>query len=382
VRLRRPALAAAALAVAAACASAAGERSAAASDASGREPYLYVTNQNGASVSVISVADLAVVDRVDLRALGFGENAKPHDTAVEPDGSYWYVTLIGENRVLKFDRGNRLVGQAAMEVPGLVVVHPTDDLLLVGRSMTAVNPPSSIAFIRRSDMTLLDEVEVVFPRPHALAVHPSGRWAYTASLAENRAAAIEIESGAVALFDLPAPPVSADATPAEHAGHAPHTLVEFAIAPDGRTMVGSGEVSGELLVFDLGEPAAPRVVESAALGGAPWHPAFTPDGRWVYVPLHRANAVAVIDAGTWRVAARIESRGIAQPHGAAPSPDGRFVFVSNNNTGGEYVPSGPEPNAGTVVAIDVGAREIVAVLEVGPNATGLDTVPPRRAPAR
>ena len=179
------------------CASAPGAREsqpAAGASPAPAGPFLYVANQNGASVSILDLGERAEVARVDLQALGFGPNAKPHDTAVDPDGGHWYVTLIGENRVLRFDRSNRLVGQLEMEGPGLVVTHPTRDLLLVGRSMTAVDPPSSIALIRRSDMTLLDEVDVLFPRPHALAAGRDGRWAYTASLTANRIAANVIRS--------------------------------------------------------------------------------------------------------------------------------------------------------------------------------------------
>jgi DNA-binding beta-propeller fold protein YncE len=102
----------------------------------------------------------------------------------------------------------------------------------------------------------------------------------------------------------------------------------------------------------------------------------------VYVPLHLANAVAVVDASTWEVVARIDGRGLAQPHAAVASPDGRTVFVSNNNTGGEYVPEGPDPKAGTVVVIDVATRQIVDVIEVGPNATGMEIGPAPAAPGR
>jgi DNA-binding beta-propeller fold protein YncE len=381
--------AAAALAAVAGCASAGAAQSGSGSSgealrAESESPRLYVTNQNGASISVIDVERQEIVGRIDLQALGFGPNAKPHDIAAEPDGSYWYATLIGENRVVKFDRDGRMVGQAEMEVPGLAVAHPTEDLLLVGRSMTAVNPPSSIALIRRSDMTLLDEVDVVFPRPHALGVRPLGDRVYSASLAENRMAVIDPVAGDVELVELP--PVAAPAPEARaaadsahaamgHVGHTPHTVVEFAIAPDGRTMVAGGELSGVLLVFDLNDPDTPRVVRTIELGGSPWHPAFSPDGRWVWVPLHLANAVAVVDAASWEVVGRVEGRGLAQPHAVVVSPDGRFVFVSNNNTGGEYVANGPDPKAGTVVVIDAATRAIVEVLEVGANATGMDLVP-------
>ena len=339
---------------------------------------LYVTNQNGASVSVIDVGRREETARVDLQELGFGPNAKPHDTALEPDGSFWFVSLIGENRVLKFDRENNLVGQVEMEVPGLVVAHPTRDLLVVGRSMSAVNPPSSVALIRRSDMTLLDEIEVLFARPHANAVN--GRYAYSASLAENRIGVIDLDSGDVELIDLPQPATidTAGMEHAEHAGMTPHTLVEFAISPDHRWMVAGGQISGVLMVFDLADPAAPQLVQRVQIGGAPWHPAFTPDGRYVYVPLNRANQVAVVDTGTWEVVDRIEGRGIAEPHGAAPSPDGRWMFISNNNLEGTYVATGPDSAVGTVTVVDTDTREIVEVIEVGPYATGLETIPAAR----
>ncbi len=344
-------------------------------------PFVYVANQGAASVSVIDVDAHVEVARVDLQALGFGSNARPHDTAVEPDGSAWYVALIGENRVLKFDRDNRLIGQVEMEVPGLAVVHPDEDLLLVGRSMSAVNPPTSVAFVDREEMTLLEEVEVVFPRPHALVVR-SDDWAYSASLAENRLAAIQLDQRDVNLVDVPDPAATMAADTAgehtDHAGHTPHTLVEFAVSPDGTTMVAGGEISGELLVFDVSQPSIPRVVERVRLGGAPWHPAFAPDGRRVYVPLNRADAVAVVDASTWEVVGRVEGEGLAEPHGAAVSADGRWVFVSNNNTRGTYTPKGDDPEAGTVVVIDAATLEIVEVIEVGAHAAGLDTPPPAR----
>ena len=61
-----------------------------------------------------------------------------------PTAPPWYVTLIGANRVLKFDRSNRLVDSAVVEVPGLMALG-ADGTLYVGRSMNAVNPPQRIA---------------------------------------------------------------------------------------------------------------------------------------------------------------------------------------------------------------------------------------------
>lgn len=342
------------------CATAAGARDPAGSEA-GDGPYLYVTNQEAATVSVIDVDDRQVVETIDLQALGFSPNAKPHDTAVEPDGSHWYVSLIGENKVLRFNRGNDLVATYELEVPGLIVFDGMRDRLWVGRSMTAVNPPASIGVINPADGSV-EEIEVLFPRPHALAIAPQAGVVYVGSLAENRIAVVDAETGEAHVIDVPG----------EHV----HTLVQFALSPDGHRLVVGGEMSGELLVFDVSEPAEPVLVNAVELGGAPWDPVYTPDGRFVFVPLNRDDAVAVLDTSTWQVVDTIESEALAQPHGSAISPDGERVFVSNRNTAGTW-PGGGTPPEGNVLVIDAATHEILGVLKVGQYAAGMETVPPR-----
>ena len=164
---------------------------------------LYVVNQAGATISVIDQVRLAVDTVIDLRGLGFTANAKPHHIAVEADGSHWYVSLIGDGRVLKFDRSNKLLAQVRMETPGLLTLDPVHDSLYVGRSMTAVNPPKALGVIARRNFTLVDEQEIVIPRPHALAVTLDGKWVHTASLAENRIASVETATGRVTLTTIP-----------------------------------------------------------------------------------------------------------------------------------------------------------------------------------
>src|SRR5687767_13516085 len=168
-----------------------------------RSSKLYITNQGGASITVVDQTRLAVDTVIDLTKLGFTPNAKPHHTVVERDGSFWYATLIGDGRVLKFDHGNRLVAQVPMETPGLLAIDPAHDSLYVGRSMTAVNPPKSLGVIKRSSFEMVEEQEIGIPRPHALAASRDGKWVHTASLSENRFASLETATGRVTLTTLP-----------------------------------------------------------------------------------------------------------------------------------------------------------------------------------
>lgn len=327
-------------------------------------PFLYVANQDAASISVIDMTRNTVVTTVDLQQIGFSPNAKPHHVVVEPDGGHWYVSLIGENRVLKFDRQNEVVGQVELEVPGMLALDPESDRLYVGRSMTAVNPPSSIGVVDRSTMTLEEEVEVLFPRPHALALAPGGDHLYAASLAQNRFAVMDTETMEVGIETLDGPV---------------HTFVQFAVAPDGRTLAVTGQMSGQLLFFDVTNPVDPELLDTVAVGAGPWHPVYTPDGRYLYLGNKMDNAVAVVDAAERRVVTVVEGTGLAQPHGSAARPDGRYVYISNNNTRGHHPHGhGTATEPGTVIVIDTETQEIASVIQVGLNPTGIGAPPPMK----
>ena len=334
------------------------------------EHLLYVADQGEAMVSVIDMETNMVVRTVDLTALGFPRHALPHHIAVEPDGSHWYVSLIAGNAVLKFDRENRLVGQVEIEWPGLLALDPNSDRLYAARSMASVNPPHRLGVIRRSDMSL-EEMDVFIPRPHALVVGPGGKHVFTASLAVNQVAVVDPVEQSLELTTLE--------------GERPHVVIQFAISPDGRWMVGTTEITSKLFVFDLERVPDMTPVDAIDVGMAPWHPVYTFDGRWVYFGNNWDNTVTVVDMERRQVAEVIEGEGIAQPHGSAVSPDGRYVYIASRNlkmpeghtkASHVYRPRydlGNNARVGTVVVIDTSSQEIVKIIEVEDYASGLGT---------
>ncbi len=319
---------------------------------------LYACIQGAAKIAVIDMDTNLIIRTIDLQELGFTADSRPHHVAVEPDGSAFYVSLIGDDRVLKFNQQNELIDQIAFERPGMLVVSPTDSLLFVGRSMKAVNPPQRIGIVERDGMNI-EELDVFFPRPHALATDLTGTYVYVASLAENRMATVD---HAAEIPELQS--IEGDT----------HTLVQFAVSPDGQTMVVGGQLTGEFFFFDTSDPSDPTLDGSIQVGMAPWHPVFSPDGNFVWFGNKMGNRATVVDVAQRAVAATID--GLSEPHGAAISPDGRTVYISNNNLKGAYHgrymwQDGYLP--GVIAVIDTNTREITRMLEVGPNPTGLGT---------
>ncbi len=328
---------------------------------------LYMTNQDDATVSIIDAETRTLVETVDLQKMGFGPNAKPHHTQVEPDGSYWYVTLIGAGKVLKLDRSNRIVGSVDLEVPGLMALDPNNDVLLVARSMSAVNPPKRLAVIRRSDMKLQDEVDIFFPRPHALAIDPRGHYAYVGSLGVNQIASVRLADEEVTLVDVDGPY---------------HTLTQFSVSPDAHWLLATGSSSNSLLVFDISKEGAPKFSRSVPQVGGPFESAFTGDGRQVFVTNLDSNVVAVVDVASWKVSAVIRGPQFQQPHGIALSPDGQDFWVSNRfQGGGMHDHEGHHPTgSGTAVSICIATRTVDGEVSVGHYAAGVSAPHPASAP--
>lgn len=330
---------------------------------------VYVPNQNDASVSVIDAAGGAVVTTVDLRTLGFSANAKPHAVLAEPDGSAWYVTLIGDGFVAKLDREGHLLGKARMETPGMLALDPGRDRLYASRSMTAVSPPSSIGIIRRSDMRLLEELDVLVPRPHGIAADPATGRVYVSGLGENRIATVDAE-GRVELTEVPGPL---------------HAYVTFALSPDGRRLAASTQLTSRLLGFDV-STGAPRELGSAEVLPFGYQVAWSPDGRSVWLGNQRSGAVTEVDAGSWRVLGVVRDSAFAEPHGVAVSPDGGTVYVSSHGLqttpaaptpadtmhGGMHAGEGAGRGHGTLTLIDARTGTVRRVISVGRFATAID----------
>ena len=333
-------------------------------------PLLYVPNQDDALISVIDVNAKLVIRTIDLQndpGFNYSPNARPHDIEVEPDGSALYTSLIGDNAVVKIsvdnvDQTGEFVGQAAFETPGMLGLNPQNDQLFVGRSLSAVSPPRSIGEITRSSMSLRD-IEVVFQRPHALVVDPSGEFAHTASLSENRVLTVNTSTDEV-FFTILNAPFSA--------------FIHFALSPDGNQLAASGQESNQVMILNTSAPPGLSRVGSVEVGNQPWHPVWTPDGKRLYVGNREDNTVSVLDGdNNFAILQTISGNGLADPHGSAITPDGAYVFISNQNTSGAYTPRydlGNNENTGTVVVINTATNEIEKIIEVGRAPAGLSQI--------
>jgi len=339
----------------------------------GNVPYensvnrLYVCNQGAGMISVIDTDAKVVIRNIKLNELGYSSNPKPHDIAVEPNGEYWYVTLIGDGKVVKFDRNFQWVADVDFIAAGLLAMHPNKDLLYVGHTLSIPNVPQTIGVITRSTMTL-QEISLPFSRPHAMVADHSGQNIFFASLVQSVLATIDTDMNPEEIADLflingPA-----------------RTLVQMNISPDDQEIYISSQLEEQLLVFDSSDPSNLSLIDSVTVGQHPWHPKFTPDGTRVYVGNNISHTVSVVNTASRQELHHIGmgngSDGLAEPHGLVICPGGDYVYVTNRNKNlpGEYTPRydfGDNANAGTVVVINTMTNQIEKVIEIEQFPSGL-----------
>ena len=104
-----------------------------------------------------------------------------------------------------------------------------------------------------------------------------------------------------------------------------------------------------------------EIVRRFATDAGPYNVEVTADGKKLLISYKSAAAVGIWDLETGVELAKIpSSRRVT--HGVAISSDARYGFVSSEGIGGEH---------GTVDVFDMQTNELVATVEVGPQAGGI-----------
>ena len=339
---------------------------------------LYVSNQAAGQVVVIDVENLVVARTVSFEAYGGPMETNPHDTAVEPDGSAWYVSLINANRVLKYDAAtNDLVAEAVLDPtfkPGMLALDAQTDRIFAGRSFSDLSGGRSIYSIERAGM-MPTEFAIPYTRPHPIAVTNDGETLLSGSLADNVIASYDITGDEPELADQIT------------VGGPQKSFVHYAVSPDGGVAAITSQLSQELYFVDISDPENLSILGIAEVGEQPWHPTYSPDGSRVYVPNRLSNNVSVVDASdpaNPTVIQTIESEAFAMPHGSAITDDGRLLFVSSRNQSFEdgsfrYTPRyplGDNEAVGNVAVIDTQTFTVIKVLETEEFASGMSIYQP------
>ena len=280
-----------------------------------------------------------------------------------PDGKYWRYAL-GPDTLLG-------PGIFLGKFPASLDVTP-DGLyaFVVNFNLHGLMVPSSVSVVYTPTSTEVARVETC-TMPHGSRVSPNGLWQYSTCMMDDQLVEIDTRSFEVARrFGLALGkegPIALDQH-AMHAGHdmsGPMPMLQPSCSPtwaqpsvDGTKIYVACNKADEILEIDHAGWAVTRRFKT---GRGPYNMAVSPDGKYLVASLKQGAGVQVIDLASGETAFTARSS-TTVTHGVVVTPDSRYAFISNEGVGAA---------PGKVDIWDLGARVMVASVEVGQQAGGI-----------
>lgn len=303
------------------------------------QPFLYVTNQNANSVSIVDT-------RNNSLAATAGSSFSPSGAALSSDASRLFVVNPNANLVVAYNTANNSVagsfaiGQLPSAVAAdaqriYVALHGSAALAVFnaanfvqiasirvgfGPNAVAVSSASGRVYVANtysSTLSVIDPARIGSPNnpviatiplpdsPVAIALNADGQSAWIACTARNTLARVNLQDNFVT-GDIPLPispaglAVSADGLRAYVTGY-------------GSKVVSVDIQRGAVLAsYDLPACSTPRCLAMSA--------AVSADGKTLYVANTSLNQIAVLDAATGAVAANIAVQAAPRALVLAPAP--------------------------------------------------------------
>lgn len=293
----------------------------------------------------------------------------PHNVTVSPDGRYYYVTIAhgqpyGSLWKMAVD-GDTLIGRAPVEMfPTTISITPDGELAFVANSDFHGDHPRTnlVSVVYTPRMAPLVTIAAC-DMPHGVKVNHAGTFVYVTCMNSDEVLEIDRQSLAIARRHKTGEGMGhAGMTGAPAGGPAHDCSPTFvALSADDTRLYVACNHGNTLQVLDA---ATLSLIKEIPTGAGAYNVEPSPDGRWVIVTNKKAQSVSLIAADSLAEVARIPTTKKI-PHGVAYSPDGRYAFISQESIG---------MDPGAVDVIDLTTRAKVATAPVPLQPTGIVTL--------
>jgi YVTN family beta-propeller protein len=351
-------------------------------------PYsLYIASESADLVTRIEVGPQGWRK---VREIGVGilpaDPDGPHHIAVSPDQRFWYVSIAHGTpwgSVWKYSTGSdSLLGRVQVGMfPTTVGLSPDGEWAFVPNSDFHGDRGgrNTVSVIYTPALRQVTEIAAC-DMPHGSRANHAGTAIYVACMMSDEL--LVLDPSSLELTRRVPLGSGHPMTAAEHArmearsdsaaskrvpgaasstlpGQNPDCLTTYvSVSPDDRLVYLACNHGNELQVRDAAKLA---LVHRLPTGAGAYNVEPSPDGRWVLVTNKKAQSVSVFDTQSWTEAARVPTSKRV-PHGIAFSPDGRYAFVTQESVGNDL---------GAVDAIDLATLKRVASLPLPRQPTGI-----------
>lgn len=331
--------------------------------------WLYATNQGEDVTTVIDLDHHKIARYVTTGTenIATAPLLSPHNVVVDWQNQYYYVNLIGGNKLLKFRvTDNQKVGEVTTGIfsPAQVALSRNSDTAYVTNFESMRN---NISLVNTATMTKIGDIgDDAMVKPHGVSITPNFKYVIVMNSFSDNLTIIQTSDNTI----VKTVPLSGN-VPVLPIGYSyQYEPYQAAITPDSRFAYVACRKSNEVRVLDIEQM---KIIDSIRVGTMPLIPAISVDGQYVFVPNRNSNSVSVISTATRKVEYTLEAVGV-EPHGTAVSKDGKYLYVSCEN----YLNSDPPHHVtqgskrpGFVKIIDIAKKSVVASLEVGNFGAGI-----------
>lgn len=331
--------------------------------------WLYVTNQGEDLTAVIDLDKNKIARYITTGTTNFvtGVVQSPHNVIVDWQNQFYYVNLIGGNRLLKFRvADNEKVGELSSGIfaPAQIAITRNSDTAYV---TNFENNKTNITVVNVTTMTKLFDIgNDAMLKPHGVSLTPNFKYVVVCNSFSDNVTVIETSTNNIVAII----PIAAN-VPQVPVGYLyQYEPYQAVITPNSKFAYVTCRKSGEVRVVDLEQM---KVTDSIKVGNAPLIPAITPNGEEVFVPNRNSNSISIINVASRTVVHTIVNVGV-EPHGTAVSKDGKYLYVSCENLGDSEPPHHPTMGGkkpGFLKIIDIETRTVIQSLEVGNFAAGI-----------
>lgn len=310
----------------------------------------FITNQASDLVAVVNLDNNHLVRLIDVG----GRNNQtqpldaPHVIIVDNQGIYFYVSLIAEGYIEKYDartyekKGRLFAGNS----PAHIILNNAGTKGWF-TNFDATLADKKIKEFDTETMTVTNVIEEFrMTKPHGIRLTRNEQLILMATEGSEFLYLIDALTGNI-IDTYPVDP----SVPPNGSGTNNFIPYQVAITPDDKFAYISCLRSNDVRVFDI----VNRVFTvSIPTGLNPLALEISPDGRWCYVPNRNSNSVTVIDLTNNTVFKTISNVG-AQPHKIDFTADGHYAYVTCESVSGGFIhhPPNAGKTPGTTAVIDV-----------------------------
>lgn len=331
----------------------------------------FITNQSVDFVAVVNLDNNHLTRLIKVGEEPAGILASPHVIITDNAGRYFYVSLINEKYLEKYDAMTyQKLGRFYTGSSPAHIVISNDGTKGYFSNFDATLQEKTIKEFDTQTMTITNVItEFRMKRPHGLRLTHNGSLLLTVTQGSEFLYVIRTSDHQVE----DEYPVDVS-VPINGNGTQNFLPYQIAITPDDRYALVACLKSNDVRVFDI---LSRSFILTIPVGATPLGLEISPDGRWCYVPNRNSNSVSIIDMQTFTINKTIPNVGV-QPHMLDFTYDGHYCYVTCESVSGTFVhhPTTSSQKPGTTAVIDVwGGHVKIKDIEMASFPAGISITP-------